>query len=236
MKTSRILAMVMMAMMSMASVNGYGQSRGNHGGQRELVMHGNGRMEMRGGHESRGGHEMSGAREMRGGRDGYGMHERDYATQHSGREMHGYAGGREMAHRGGFRMGGREFDRRWEGRIRHDNGRWGYYRDNRWYWYDRYFEPDFYFANPLAHFNAHYYICDGGYYPGWEGRVRYAGGRWGYLRGNDWYWYDRFYEPDYYFCHPMSHFHGHMSHTGRAVAGAVVGGVVLGTLISALCH
>ncbi len=133
------------------------------------------------------------------------------------------------------RLDNRGFVHGWEGRVRHDNGRWGYYRDNRWYWYDRYFEPDYYFANPLGYFNDYYYMADGGYIPGWEGRVMYRGGRWGYLRGNDWYWYDRYYEPEYYFANPVSHFHGHRSPVGHVVAG-VAGAVVLGTLISALCH
>lgn len=124
----------------------------------------------------------------------------------------------------------------WEGRVRHENGRWGYYRDNRWYWYDRYFEPNVYFARPLAHFNEYYYMVDGGYIPGWEGRVMYRNGRWGYLRGTDWYWYDRYYEPAYYFGHPVAHFHAHHVPVGAKVVGAVAGAVVLGSLIGALCH
>lgn len=125
----------------------------------------------------------------------------------------------------------------WEGRVRHENGRWGYYRDNRWYWYNRYFEPAFYFGHPIHHFNDYYYMPECGYIPGWEGRVCYDGGRWGYLRGNDWYWYDRYYEPDYYFAHPVHHFHHtHVGHVAHKVAAGVVGTIALGALISALCH
>lgn len=76
-----------------------------------------------------------------------------------------------------------------------------------------------------------------GYIPGWEGRVRYHEGRWGYLRGHDWYWYDTYYEPDYYFAHPVHHFHHHhLPHFRPAVAGAVVGAAVVGGLIASLCH
>ncbi|MCF0197843.1 MAG: hypothetical protein HUK02_00770 [Bacteroidaceae bacterium] len=43
---------------------------------------------------------------------------------------------------------------RWEGRVRHmPDGRWGYYRDNCWYYYNTYFAPDYYYAHPVAHFH-----------------------------------------------------------------------------------
>lgn len=74
-----------------------------------------------------------------------------------------------------------------------------------------------------------------GYVPGWHGRVRYVDGRWGYLRGRDWYWYDVYYEPDYYFSHPVAHFHGHLSPAGKVVAG-VAGAVAVGAFVSALCR
>ncbi len=74
-----------------------------------------------------------------------------------------------------------------------------------------------------------------GYLPGWHGRVRYMDGRWGYLRGRDWYWYDVYYEPDYYFSHPVAHFHGHLSPAGKVVAGAV-GAAAVGAFIGALCR
>ena len=125
----------------------------------------------------------------------------------------------------------------WNGRVRHENGRWGYYRDNRWYWYNRYFEPDFYYGRPINNFNEYYYMPECGYIPGWEGRVCYDGGRWGYLRGNDWYWYDRYYEPDYYFAHPVTHFHHtHIGRVAHNVAAGVVGTIALGALISAICR
>lgn len=75
-----------------------------------------------------------------------------------------------------------------------------------------------------------------GYVPGWEGRVMYRDGRWGYLRGNDWYWYNRYFEPDYYYAHPVAHFHTHHIPVAAKVAGAVAGAVVLGSIISALAH
>ena len=44
----------------------------------------------------------------------------------------------------------------YEGRVRHmADGRWGYLRDNLWYYYDCYYEPAYYFARPLRHFHSH---------------------------------------------------------------------------------
>ena len=44
----------------------------------------------------------------------------------------------------------------WSHCMRHmDDGRWGYYRCGRWYYYNTYYEPDYYFAHPLTHFEAH---------------------------------------------------------------------------------
>lgn len=125
----------------------------------------------------------------------------------------------------------------WEGRVRHEHGRWGYYRDNRWYWYNRYFDPVYYYDNPVHYFNDYYYLTDGCYVPGYEGRVCYNGGRWGYYRDNDWYWYDRYYEPDYYYAHPVAHFHhNYIGHNVERVVAGVAGTIALGALISALAH
>lgn len=86
-------------------------------------------------------------------------------------------------------------------------------------------------AAPVPRFDRH------GYLPGWEGRVRYLNGRYGYLRGNSWYWYDTYFAPDYYFAHPHTHFHAHLlSPEGRAAVGAVVGAVAVAGLVSALMH
>lgn len=73
--------------------------------------------------------------------------------------------------RGMARCGGHSFDRRWESRVRHDNGRWGYRRDSRWYWYDRYFEPDYYFSRPVSHFSCHVIPSDGRVVAGVAGGV-----------------------------------------------------------------
>ena len=81
----------------------------------------------------------------------------------------------------------------------------------------------------------HIYIGGRYFDPRWEGRIRYESGRWGYLRGSDWYWYDRYYEPDYYFDHPVAHFHHCHVSPAAAVAGAI-GAVAVGALISALCY
>ena len=88
----------------------------------------------------------------------------------------------------------------------------------------------------VEHRPAHHIYIGGRYFdPRWEGRIRYEGGRWGYLRGHDWYWYDRYYEPDYYFDHPVAHFHHCHVSPAAAVAG-VVGAVALGAIISALSY
>ncbi len=81
----------------------------------------------------------------------------------------------------------------------------------------------------------HIYIGGRYFDPRWEGRIRYKGGRWGYLRGNDWYWYDRYYEPDFYYGHPVAHFHHCHVSPAAAVVGAV-GAVALGALVSALSY
>ena len=168
------MMMIMAAMMCMASVNANAQGRrggdyrggrdGFNGGShnRELVMHNDGRMEMRG----------------HGRHDNYGRH--------------------------------------------HDMGR-----------------PHAMAARPhvvVEHRPARHIYIGGRYFdPRWEGRIRYERGRWGYLRGSDWYWYDTYYEPDYYFDHPVAHFHHCHVSPAAAVAGAI-GAVAVGALISALCY
>lgn len=69
--------------------------------------------------------------------------------------------------------------------------------------------------------------------PRYVDRVRYVDGRWGYLRGNRWYYYDTYFEPDYYYSHPVRHFHAYrLGPVGKAVVAtaAVVG------LVHALVH
>ena len=155
----------MVALMSMVSVNAVAQRSGRGHEGRELVMHSNGRMEMRG--DDR----------------GYGV------AADRGR------------HEGRMDMGMRG--------SRHDNGiRRGMER----------------------HVDRH------GWYPGYEGRVRYIDGRWGYWRDNSWYYYDCFYEPAYYYARPVGHFHAHLSPVGRKIVGGVVGTVAVASLISALVH
>lgn len=68
----------------------------------------------------------------------------------------------------------------------------------------------------------------------YAGRVRHMpDGRWGYLRGNSWYYYDCYYEPAYYFSHPVRHFHAHRL---GPVGKAVVAGAVIGTVIGLLAR
>ena len=240
-----LMMVIMMAMVNNSFAQGRsGRSAASRGTHRELVMNSNGSFHMSrsGGHDiSRGSHEMnrhSGSSHEMNRHSGVG-HE---TNRHSGvgHEMNRHSGvGHEMArhHGGAPRVDHRGFVPGWEGRVRHHNGRWGYFRDNRWFWYDRYFDPVYYFGSPLSYFNDYYYIADGGFIPGWEGRVRYDRGRWGYYRAGRWLWYDRYYAPDYYFAHPVHHFHHHISGPVAAgVAGGIVGGAVLGTLIGALCR
>ncbi len=99
------------------------------------------------------------------------------------------------------------------------------------------------YAAVPSHYRGGYTVVAGGpridhrgFVHGWDGRVRYLNGRWGYLRGSDWYWYDTYFEPAYYFAHRPHYFRAHyIPVDGRVVAG-VAGAVAVGTLISALCH
>jgi len=75
-----------------------------------------------------------------------------------------------------------------------------------------------------------------GWLEGYYGRVRhFDDGRWGYFRDNAWYYYDSFFEPDYYFAHPVMHFESHLfSPRARHAVGAAVGVVAVAALIGAL--
>lgn len=104
---------------------------------------------------------------------------------------------------------------------------------------DRYHAPQVHhhprsisYHRPVHHVAHHHRVDHRGFLPGWGGRVRYLDGRWGYLRHNRWYWYSCYFEPDYYFAHPVSHFHSHIS----PVAAGAIGGAVLGAFIGALCR
>lgn len=148
------------------------------------------------------------------------------AQNRGGREMHvGREGirmeNRNDRHNDDFRMDGGHHDNRHMD-VRHDDRHMAPRHDDRHY----HAAPA-----PRPHFDRH------GYLPGWEGRVRFHNGRYGYLRGRDWYWYDTYFEPDYYYAHPVAHFHHHrLSPEGRAIVGAVAGTVALATIISALAH
>lgn len=68
----------------------------------------------------------------------------------------------------------------------------------------------------------------------YAGRVRHmSDGRWGYLRGNRWYYYDTYFEPEYYYSHPLRHFHRHRL---GPVGKALVATAVIGSLIGILAH
>ena len=92
--------------------------------------------------------------------------------------------------------------------------------------------PAHHAAMPMHHAAPMHHRLDAhGYLPGWHGRVRYLDGRWGYYRDSRWYWYDAYFAPDYYYAHPVVHFHHHLH--GRDVAAAA-GGVAAGIAVSAL--
>lgn len=132
MKRTMILhAAVLMVMMTM-SVNTYAQRRGvvgqgRRGDHREMVFHDNGRMQMN--------HHDAHHADVRGN-----------AMHHQGDYIHD-GHGRYFRH-DGFLPG-------YEGRVRYIDGRYGYLRAGRWYWYDTYFDPVYYYDRPLHCFRAH---------------------------------------------------------------------------------
>ena len=140
MKTLDMMRVMMAVVMMAASMNMTAQGR--RGGNFDAPQRGTGREMVM---NSRGGFEMHGDRH-----DGRMEIEHRPAVRHAAPAvgMHHHAAPVAVVH---------HYDRGpWAGRVRHmDDGRWGYYRDNRWYYYDCYYEPDFYFAHPLHHFHGH---------------------------------------------------------------------------------
>lgn len=86
--------------------------------------------------------------------------------------------------------------------------------------------------------HADYRWDHNGYLYGWEGRVRhFDDGRWGYYRDGAWLYYDTFFEPDFYYAHPVAHFHAHhISRTARRVANVAAGVAAVATIVAALTH
>lgn len=131
---------------------------GNHG-----TNHGSGFSFERGGnHGSSSNHNNN--------RNGYLGH----GNNHSSNYGHGNNHGSSYGHRGGgshnsnvnvivnnnvntgYAAYGHRIPARWSHCMRHmDDGRWGYCRGGRWYYYNTYYEPDYYFAHPVTHFEAH---------------------------------------------------------------------------------
>lgn len=176
----------MMAIMMVAGNNAYAQNRGGYDDE----VYGNGDMQYEGG------------RSQSDYRDGY--------------------------DNGSYR-GSYESDRRQEVRDRDSRNNDRYYDNSR---YSN--RGGYSYRGSASYYPSGYRFTDGGYLYGWEGRVRYHQGRWGYLRGRDWYWYDRYYEPGYYYAHPIGHFHSHR--VAHRVIGTVATAVVVGSLIGALCR
>lgn len=167
-----------------------------------------------------------------------------FAQGRATREMHIGNGGVRMEHRADG-MGGYGYDA-----VRHDGYRndgyrhesyrneghhYGGYRNEGHHHDNRYGNRHAGHMAPPAHHHPHFDSY--GYLPGWEGRVCYRDGRYGYLRDNAWYWYDTYYAPDYYYAHPIAHFHAHrLSPEGRAVVTAVAGAAIIGSIISAIAY
>ena len=84
---------------------------------------------------------------------------------------------------------------------------------------------------------AHPHVGDGGWVHGWEGRVRYDGGRWGYYRDNKWWWYREYFDPAVYYAHPVSYYSNWYVDSGVAAAvGVGVAALSLAALVAAIAH
>ena len=137
---------------------------------------------------------------------------RGYHIEMTGAQRGGYDNGRREMSRG-YDNGRREMGRGYDNGRREMGRREGY----------------------MMH--GHRWSHDG-WLDGYHGRVRhFADGRWGYYRDGAWMYYDCFYEPAYYYAHPVSTFHCHMlSPEGRRVARAAVGTAIAVGVIAALCR
>lgn len=134
MKTNTFFAVMMACMMAMVSNNAQAQREAMSGRGYHIEMGGaqrggydNGRRDMGRGYDN--GRRDMGRHEM-GRRDGYMMH--GHRWSHDG-WLDGY-----------------------HGRVRHfADGRWGYYRNGAWMYYDCFYEPSYYYAQPVAVFDGH---------------------------------------------------------------------------------
>lgn len=126
---------------------------------------------------------------------------------------------------------------------RHNNGRGNAYGHDKRCDDRRYRDP--YAYTPRHHHYRpavrpgrwdHRFAPDG-YLPGYVGRVRYVDGRYGYLRGSNWYWYDTYFEPTYYYSRPVRHFRRHaLSPAARGAIGGAIAGAVIGGIVSAVAY
>lgn len=158
-------------------------------------------------------------------------------------------------------------DNRYDNRRHHDYGRYGYDRKgcdrNGYdrhgydrYGYDRYgydrngYDYHHRYEGHSHHHHHHHHhhsamrpsrwdhrFAADGYLPGYVGRVRYVNGYYGYLRGGEWYWYDTYFEPVYYYARPVRHFRKHaLSPAARGAIGGAIAGAVIGGIISSVAY
>jgi len=135
-----ILQALMMMVMLTTSSNTYAQRRsvvgqGRRGTVQELAVRSNGSMDVR--RNSRY-YDSQRGRAVHYNNVRHAAHHHDYI--HDGH-------GRYFRH-DGYLPG-------YVGRVRFLNGRYGYLRDNSWYWYDTYFDPVYYYGRPVHCFHAH---------------------------------------------------------------------------------
>lgn len=148
-------------------------------------------------------------------------------------------------------------DNRYDNRRHHDYGRYGYDRhgydrhrydrygyDRHGYGYHHRYEGHSHHHHHHHHHHSamrpsrwdHRFAADG-YLPGYVGRVRYVDGYYGYLRGGEWYWYDTYFEPVYYYARPVRHFRKHaLSPAARGAIGGAIAGAVIGGIISSVAY
>ena len=173
MTRNMILQAAMVAMMAMASVNAYADNRGDKNvrddkNQSTTSAHGGGlRGESNtGNHAGSNNHSTYDSR----GNAGSGNHSTyDNRGNHAG-SGNSYAGGSHAttsAHNGGLRGDDgirhgheRYVDRQgwypgYKGRVRYIDGRWAYWRNNSWYYYDCFYEPDYYYNHHISTFEHH---------------------------------------------------------------------------------
>ena len=164
MKTMYMRTM-MMAMMAAACMTISAQRTSGTGGRGSVMDNGRYRTEQTAGRHNnndKGYTEMRGNRKSGvsdwGARDGGGRHDQTNANVRHDDKKGGH-NNLNNNHKGrvvvAHHAQPHHIPARWAKHVRHtSDGRWGYCRDGYWYYYDRYFDPDYYFAHSAAHFHS----------------------------------------------------------------------------------